>query len=119
MKKLLLALILVMMMVGTATAYPINIDGQMYEATTVFQDDHAYLPLKWMANIFDAEVSWNGDAIIIKTANRPTVTGGDAMSRTYTYRALDLLRDKDKPDYKLVCEVTKEIKITDINRVMK
>lgn len=120
MKKYLLALILVLVMAGTAQAGTVVVvDGDPVYMETVNIDDHLYMPLRALGEALGVDIQWDGSMVSVKTAKRPTVTGGDAASRTYAYRALDLLRDKDRPDYRLVCEVTKEIKISDSNLYSK
>jgi len=114
MKKILLTMVMVLMMASPVMAgTPTMINGVGRNLETVNVDNHLYLPLRTIAEIFNMDVQWDGTFVRINSAKRPVITGDDKFKSMVT-QALDLLQANDPMDYEMVCENTKEIYYIDV-----
>lgn len=115
MKKILLALILVLVMAGTAaadTSVPIMVNGISLTAPGLMINNSVYVPLRAVSQTMGAKVDWTGSAVIVNYAGVPPSITGDLSHKAVVENALQLLQEKDSPGYRLVCAATKEIKIS-------
>lgn len=115
MKKILLAVAIVLMLVSPALAaniIPIFIDGTPNYPETVVQNNRIYVPLRFVSEELGAKVEWTNGAVEITTINRPPIVGDESFVKMVN-NALDLLYFKDPIDYELVCKNAGEIKLTE------
>lgn len=113
MKKILLALVVVLMLASpAAAAHTIFIDDTPYYEDTIVQDGSIYVPLRFIAEKMGAQVKWIEPMAVITTINKPKIAGDDDFVKMVN-NALDLLKAKDPVDYELVCEYAGEITLID------
>ena len=116
MKKHLLPIILSLMLLAvpvTADApYSLIVDNVLVDKPVVMIDGTAYVPIRAVADIFDATTEWDGETgtitITKKGLERPPIKGDAEFVRKIN-AALDLLEEKDFPHYVMVCENTFDI----------
>jgi hypothetical protein len=114
MKKILLTVIMILMLVSPVMAKEvIVVDNAIKPMETMTIDNRLFVPLRSLAEAMGAEVTWN-QAIFIKSVKRPEIVGDDKFKILIT-QALDLLKEKDPPDYETVCTYTKQIIFTPNN----
>ena len=121
MKKFIMAVALVFCMaVSPAVAdvpYKLIVDGTPIGPPVVFVEDTAYVPIRVVADVFNATTDWKPKERIIdvttkpvdiKEIKRPPIKGDKEFTEKIN-AALDLLEKKDFPHYLLVCQNTWEI----------
>lgn len=116
MKKHLLPIILSLMLLAvpvTADApYSLIVDNVLVDKPVVMIDGTAYVPIRAVADIFDATTEWDGETgtitITKKGLERPPIKGDAEFVRKIN-AALDLLEEKDFPHYVMVCQNTWDI----------
>lgn len=116
MKKYLLPIILSLMLLAvpvTADApYSLIVDNVLVDKPVVMIDGTAYVPIRAVADVFDATTEWDGETGTItikkKGLERPPIKG-DAEFVKKINAALDLLEEKDFPHYVMVCQNTFDI----------
>ena len=114
MKKYLLPIILSLMLLAvpvTADApYSLIVDNVLVDKPVVMIDGTAYVPIRAVADIFDATTEWDNGTITItkKGLERPPIEGDAEFVRKIN-AALDLLEAKDFPHYVMVCQNTFDI----------
>lgn len=114
MKKYLLAVIMVVMLVSPALAgqmvrSPMVINGNTYMVDAVNQDNHFYVPLRFIAEYLGADVDWINNQVIINTLVRPTIVDDSGKITSVVNQALDLLEKYDPADYEMICHNCKSI----------
>jgi len=113
MRKIILAVVLVLLFITPALAGSVIINGTSYETDVIMENDHVFVPLRFVAEKLGFGVDWNGASAIINTTKRPEITGNNEAHVATVNQALDLLKKKDPVDYDIVCRYTKEIIISD------
>jgi len=118
MKKFLIAVVMVLMLANPAVANaPINIivNDKPLDTPGIVIDNTTYIPLRAVADIFDATTYWESGTIGIKThttdikeITRPPIKGDEEFIRKIN-AALDFLEEKDFPHYLMVCQNTWDI----------
>jgi hypothetical protein len=116
MKKILLAVIMVLMFASPVMAgTPTIINGVGMNLETVNVDNRLYLPLRTISELLGFDVQWDGTFVRVNSAKmRPVITGDDNF-KDMINQALDLLKTNDPPDYETICKSTKEIVIRTVN----
>lgn len=120
MKKVLLAVIIVLMLTNPVLADQIVINGKAYQADTIVQNNSIFVPLRFISENLGANVEWNGHNAVITTLKRPEIIilplFGEVIPEEETNRitsviseAMDLLESKDPASYQLLCMNTKSI----------
>jgi len=113
MKKILLAVVIVLMMASPVMAdVPIVVNGVGMQLEEINIDNQLYVPLYTLNKVFGIDMQWDGTGFIANTVNRPSITGDDNFKAIVT-QALDLLQVNDPPDYEMVCKHTKGISFTE------
>lgn len=114
MKKFLLALTLVFLLASPAVAdapFKLVVNDKPIDKPIVMIDNTAYVPIRAVADAFNATTDWNyttktisikTKAIDPKAIKRPEIKG-DAEFVSKITAALDLLEEKDFPHYWMVC----------------
>jgi hypothetical protein len=114
MKKTLLTLTLIFMLlaipVAADTPYRLIVDDVLVDKPVVIINDLSYVPVRAIADIFNAVTEWDGatKTISIKSVGRPPIMGHKEFIEKIN-AALDLLEEKDFPHYVMVCQNTKSI----------
>jgi hypothetical protein len=112
MRKILLAVVIVLMLAVPAVAeapVTVLVDGKALNTPGLLINDTTYVPLRAVSESLGAKVEWDGRAII-STLGRPVITG-DESQKAKVEAALQLLKEKDPADYELVCRHVKKILI--------
>lgn len=119
-KRILLALVLVFLMAypaGADIAWNFVVNDKPIDKPIVMVEDTAYVPIRAVADTFNATTDWNFQTktISVKTKpidpkeiNRPPIKG-DKEFVAKVNAALDLLEQKDFPHYWMVCQNTRSI----------
>jgi hypothetical protein len=114
MRKILLAVVIVLMLAVPAVAeapVTVIVDGEELSTPGLLINDATYVPLRAVSESLGAKVEWDGRAVI-STLGRPVITG-DESQKAMVEAALNLLKEKDPADYELVCRYVKSINVTD------
>lgn len=119
MKKILpiiLALILLASPVAADIPYKLIVDNELVDKPVVIIDGTAYVPIRAVADTFNATTDWNAATKTINIKTKPDVKeikrppiNGDAEFISKINAALDLLEQKDFPHYVMVCQNTFDI----------
>ena len=122
MKRFLLGAMLVsLLLVSPASAdapYKLIVNDKPIDKPVVMIDGSAYVPLRLVADTFNATTDWNmqtktitvkAKAVDPKAIKRPEIKGDAEFVQKVT-AALDLLEQKDFPDYWMLCMNTSTIK---------
>jgi len=92
--------------------YSLIVDNVLVDKPVVMIDGTAYVPIRAVADVFDATTEWDGETgtitITKKGLERPPIKG-DAEFIEKINAALDLLEEKDFPHYVMVCQNTFDI----------
>ncbi len=119
-KRILLALVLVFLMAypaGADIAWQLVVNDKPIDKPIVMVEDTAYVPIRAVADTFNATTDWNFQTktISVKTKQidpkeikRPPIKG-DKEFVAKVNAALDLLEQKDFPHYWMVCQNTLNI----------
>ena len=114
MKKYLLAVIMVVMLVSPALAgqmvrSPMVINGNTYMVDAVNQDNHFYVPLRFIAEYLGVDIKWDGSQVIMNAVTRPAIVDDSNKITSVVNQALDLLEKQDPADYEMICRHTRVI----------
>lgn len=121
MKKILLVLTLVLcLFVNSVSAddpFKLVVDDKPINKPIVIIDDSAYVPIRAVADAFNATTDWNFQTKTITIASKPIdpkaikrpEIKGDAEFAEKINASLDLLEQKDFPHYWMVCMNTADI----------
>ena len=121
MKRFLLGALLVSLLlvspVSADAPYKLIVNDKPIDKPVVMIDGSAYVPLRLVADTFNATTDWNMQTKTItvkakqvdpKAIKRPEIKGDAEFVQKVT-AALDLLEQKDFPDYWMVCQNTSGI----------
>jgi len=120
MKKILIAIVMVMMLASPAIAdAPVNVivNGKVLNTPGLIINDRTYVPLRAVSEGLGAQVDWDGSQAIVTSVKEPNISGKSA-SIDRVKQALDLLKEKDPADYEFVCRYVKFIRITDDAKIL-
>lgn len=120
MKKYLLPIIIVFLLlaipVAADTPYRLIVDGVVVDKPVVIINNLSYVPVRAIADIFNATTEWDGAtktiSISTRELNRPPINGDQEFIAKIN-AALDLLEEKDFPHYVMVVQNTVAIKQTE------
>lgn len=112
MKKILAAILIVLSLavpVSAAQKFYVWVNGVKLDANAVNISGRIYVPVRAVAEVLGAEVSWDGTNAKVKSVIRRPVIEGDKTFVDKINEALDLLYEKDPAHYVLVCQNVKKI----------
>lgn len=110
MKKFILVFVLLLVfalpVMADEGAIQVYVNGNLLSTPGVFLGDKTYLPVRAVSEALGQDVTWDGTVHIDTPVKlkRPDITGEPGFIEKAN-RALDLLEQKDYPDYALVCEL--------------
>lgn len=112
MKKILAAILIVLSLavpVSAAQKFYVWVNGVKLDANAVNISGRIYVPVRAVAEVLGAEVSWDGTNAKVKSVIRRPVIEGDKTFVDKINEALDLLYEKDPAHYAMVCQNTRKI----------
>jgi|GEM_PF-3666921 len=116
MKKILLAVVMILMLASPAIAdAPVNVivNGKVLNTPGLIINDRTYVPLRAVSEGLGAQVDWDGSQAIVTSVKEPNISG-DSVSVNEVKQALALLKEKDPADYEVVCRYTQNILVSSI-----